>query len=185
MQNPFVIRLKNKIFEILKVSKRTEVELTPPSATTTSDLLKHSFPNRVSHGNKPTILFPEKLPIIAFEKNGSEIRIDHWVVSSTNVISDNERNKAADLGLSRPITLVVFGRAYLAYTIDADRGVGINIDLEEKLLRISTTAEEAWAFLESGKLAKWASEDLTGRSKLLMIVVGIIIGQLVFVIFRI
>ncbi len=185
MSNPFVIRLKNKIFEILRISKRTEDGTPPPAATSISDHLKHAFPNQVSRGNKSTLLFPEKLPIIAFEKNGSEIRIDHWVVSSTNVVSDSERNKAADLGLSHPITLVVFGRAYLAYTIDADRGVGINIDLEEKLLRISSTAEEAWAFLESSKLAKWASEDLTGRSKLLMIVMGIIIGQLVFAIFRI
>lgn len=149
------------------------------------DILKNKFPDRNAKGNKSTTFFPEKVPIVSYERNASEIRIDHWIVSGTNVVRDDNRNKAADIGLAHPVNLCVFGKSFIAYAVDADRGVGVNITLDKALLALTTTAEQAWAFLESGKLAKWASEDLTGRQKLLFLLIGIIIGQVIFYFFNV
>lgn len=81
--------------------------------TPIQDLLKNKFPNRNAKGNKPTTFFPEKIPVLSYEKNASEIRIDHWIIAGSNVVRDDNRNKAADLGQARPVTLIKIGRAHV------------------------------------------------------------------------
>jgi len=160
-------------------------EITTPlkEETEFSSLIKNY---RSQHRTKSNShFFPEEVPIISYEKNGMERRISFWTLESSNVIRDNERGKAADLGKARPVSLVVFGKAMIAFEIDGDHGVGININMSTLLAELTTTAEEAWSYLESGKLAKIFTDNLTARQTILYIVIGIIAGQLIFWIFKI
>jgi len=57
--------------------------------------------------------------------------------------------------------------------------------LTRLLLDITNTAEEAWAFLESSKMARTYTEDITGRSKVMFMGIGFIIAVMIRVIFGI
>jgi uncharacterized membrane protein YwzB len=129
--------------------------------------------------------FPEEIPIISYEKNGTERRISFWTLESSNVVRDNSRGKAADLGEAKPVSLVAFGKAMIAFEVDGDRGVGVNVNLDTLLLSLTTTAEEAWSYLQSGKLAKIYTDNLIARQVLMYVVIGVIVGQLVFYFFHI
>jgi uncharacterized membrane protein YwzB len=149
------------------------------------------FKSLISHYNpkhrakSTSMFFPEEIPIISYEKNGTERRISFWTLESSNVVRDNSRGKAADLGKAKPISLVVFGKAMIAFEVDGDRGVGVNLQLSDLLLSLTTTAEEAWSYLQSGKLAKIYTDNLLARQVLMYVIIGIIVGQLVFFFFHV
>lgn len=148
--------------------------------------IKTRFPNRKSKGlSIPRVLPNEKIPVLSYEHNGSMVRFDMWESRATNVITDSERGKACDLGQAQPVAMVINGKPYLGFTIDGDHGVGLRLNLEKTALELTSTAEEAYAYLESAKFSRIFTEDLTGRQRLMFIVIGLIIGQLLFFLFKV
>jgi hypothetical protein len=120
----------------------------------------------------------EQIPILSIEKNGGEFRFDMWTSEIPGVVRNNDRGRAADLGQARPKTFVIHGKTYLGFIIEGDRGVGLELD--NNILKLTTTAREAWDFLQSAKLGSWLTDNLTGRQIALYLILGIIIGQMIF-----
>jgi len=130
--------------------------------------------------SKDLIPSVDLIPVISIEKNASEARFELWSQEGPNVIKNQDRGRVVDLGKARPITIVIQGKTYIGFAIEGDRGVGLNWNLSESLWDLTTTAQEAWAFLDSRKLSAFLTDNLTGRQIALYMILGIIIGQLIF-----
>jgi len=183
--------LAEKIKWGLELTPTEEIALSEIKAITDPLKINSEYRNLIkdynpTHRAKSTsTFFPEEVPIISYEKNGRERRISFWTLESANVVRDNSRGKVADLGKAQPVSLVVFGKVMIAFEIDGDRGVGIDLKLSDCLLSLTTTAEEAWSYLQSGKLAKIYTDNLIARQILLYVILGVIVGQLIFFFFKI
>ncbi len=127
----------------------------------------------------------EKIQVLSIEQNGATIRDEQWDIEGAGALVNRSRGKAADVGRYRPIKYIKDGKIIDAYLIDGDRGIGVKIDMDELVYKITNSAEEAWAYLESAKFAKTFTEDLTNKQRIIMILVGFFLGQVVFWFFHI
>jgi hypothetical protein len=125
---------------------------------------------------------PVDVAVLSIEKNGGEFRFDIWNNQAPGVVRNNDRGRAADLGEAVPVTFVILGTTYQGFIIDGDRGVSLKLD--GALFKLTTTAAEAWSFLQTEKLRSYLTDNLTGRQIALYIIIGVIIGQLVFLFLR-
>nr|WP_321352508.1 hypothetical protein [uncultured Methanoregula sp.] len=121
---------------------------------------------------------PDQVAVLSIEKNGNEFRFDYWNADEPGVVTNNDRGRSADLGQTQPVTFVIQGKAHIGFIVEGDRGVGLKLD--QSVLKLTTTAREAWDFIQSAKLRSFLTENLTGRQIALYMILGIIIGQLIF-----
>jgi hypothetical protein len=138
---------------------------------------------RVPKMDRVSSFFADKIPLVSFEKNGSELRFETWSLDSSNVARNDDRGKAVDLGGAKPIRVISNNQIYIGFMVDGDRGVGVDLSLDTTALstvtkarvQITNTAEEAWSFIQSAKLARVFTDDITGRSKFMYMAAGGII----------
>lgn len=176
--------MEDPILKSLEISgspmKTLEISKAKPPALTNADKddKRSSLTNLIKRkwggpkAQKISALFADKIPVISYEKNGSEERFEIWSLDSSLVARNDDRGKVADLGTARPVRFVNQNKVYLAYRIDGDRGIAIDLEMDTSLLKITNTAEEAWALIQSAKLARVFTDDITGRSKLMYMAAG-------------
>jgi len=114
---------------------------------------------------------PRKVRVAAFEQNGTRLIIANYVWES-GIVTDAHWNKAIDLGNATPIRISEDGRESVGFLADADKGVGIIYKRDQDLSSLTTTAELAWAMIDSRKLVDAFTVDPSFRTKIMWLLMG-------------
>lgn len=124
---------------------------------------------------------PRKIRIAMLGANGLFLNLSWMRWDDPGVVYNPGQKKAYDIGKSIPIKIIEDGKVTQGFFVDGDRGVGVNINASEGLMNLTTTADLAWAWLDTKKLIDAFTIDPTFWTKLKWFAAGgLLIGIMMF-----